>query len=86
MMKTHLDTALMHKKETFSLYELEHTANAIACKLRKWTAVMNERLQGWEQRHRTRQQLSGLDRDALKDIGVSRADALQEASKPFWQE
>ncbi|MBK8971213.1 MAG: DUF1127 domain-containing protein [Hahellaceae bacterium] len=35
------------------------------------------------QRYRTRQQLAQLDDRALQDIGLSRADACQEAEKPF---
>ncbi|HEX2841209.1 DUF1127 domain-containing protein [Hyphomicrobium sp.] len=33
---------------------------------------------------RERRQLMTLDERALKDIGVSRADAEQEWSRPFW--
>ena len=37
------------------------------------------------QRRRTRLALRELDNNALKDIGVSRAEALNEANKPFWK-
>jgi len=33
---------------------------------------------------RERRQLMALGDDALKDIGVSRADAYREGSRPFW--
>jgi uncharacterized protein YjiS (DUF1127 family) len=36
-------------------------------------------------RHRQRQLLLSLGDDALKDIGLSRVDALAEGGKPFWQ-
>jgi uncharacterized protein YjiS (DUF1127 family) len=39
----------------------------------------------WWHRHRTRRHLSELDAHMLKDIGVSRVDARQEARKWFWQ-
>ena len=39
----------------------------------------------WHQRARTRRQLLTLEDQLLADIGVSRADAVHEASKPFWQ-
>lgn len=39
----------------------------------------------WRQNSRTRAMLATLDNDALKDIGISRVDALQESNKPFWQ-
>lgn len=40
----------------------------------------------WHARARQRRQLAGLTLSELKDIGISRADALNEAEKPFWQE
>lgn len=40
----------------------------------------------WHERARQRRRLLQLDDRMLKDIGVSRADAVHEASKPFWQE
>jgi uncharacterized protein YjiS (DUF1127 family) len=40
----------------------------------------------WHARARQRRHLAGLSLGELKDIGVSRADALNEAEKPFWQE
>ena len=42
-------------------------------------------LAGWLHNWRSRRQLAQLDDAALKDIGVSRVDALQEADKPFWR-
>ena len=43
------------------------------------------RLELWAERHRQRRALLKLGDHTLKDIGVSHADAWQEASKPFWQ-
>jgi uncharacterized protein YjiS (DUF1127 family) len=37
-------------------------------------------------RARQRRQLSQMPDYLLKDIGISRADAMQEADKPFWLE
>ncbi len=34
----------------------------------------------------TRRQLAEMDERMLSDIGVSRADALDEASRPFWNQ
>jgi len=39
----------------------------------------------WMERVRTRRALLTLDDRMLQDIGVSRADACNEAEKPFWQ-
>ncbi len=42
-------------------------------------------LKVWNYRHRQRRQLSQLPDHVLKDIGISRIDALREADKPFWR-
>jgi uncharacterized protein YjiS (DUF1127 family) len=39
----------------------------------------------WIARARQRRCLAGLSDRSLKDIGISRCDALHEASKPFWR-
>jgi uncharacterized protein YjiS (DUF1127 family) len=39
----------------------------------------------WQQRARQRRQLAELDDRQLDDIGISRAEALCEAAKPFWR-
>lgn len=39
----------------------------------------------WHARYKQRRQLSQLPAEMLKDIGVSRTDALIEANKPFWK-
>lgn len=40
----------------------------------------------WIERARQRRCLGSLPDRFLKDIGVSRCDALHEARKPFWRE
>jgi uncharacterized protein YjiS (DUF1127 family) len=37
------------------------------------------------ERHRSRNALSALNDEQLKDIGLSRADAFRETSRPFWR-
>ena len=44
-----------------------------------------KQLQLWNQRRKQRRELYALSDAVLKDIGVSRVDALREAEKPFWQ-
>jgi uncharacterized protein YjiS (DUF1127 family) len=41
----------------------------------------------WATRWRTRQALSAIveDRHMLADVGITRPQALREASKPFWR-
>lgn len=43
-------------------------------------------LRRWRQLARERGQLARLSDAALKDLGLSRADALQEAERPFWDD
>ncbi|MCG7601242.1 DUF1127 domain-containing protein [Halomonas sp. McH1-25] len=40
----------------------------------------------YRQRHYSRRCLLTLDDRLLKDIGLSRTDALREGSKPFWKD
>lgn len=42
-------------------------------------------LQEWHFRHRSRVKLASLDDRMLRDIGITRTEALQEAGKPFWR-
>lgn len=39
----------------------------------------------WRSRSRQRRRLTHFSDHQLKDIGVSRADAWAESSKPFWK-
>lgn len=39
----------------------------------------------WQQRAKDRRSLLELDDRLLRDIGLSRADILREAEKPFWR-
>ncbi len=40
----------------------------------------------WQDRATQRSRLNTLDDRMLKDIGVSRAEAVREAAIPFWRE
>lgn len=40
----------------------------------------------WLERRRQRDMLSAMSDHLLQDIGVTRAEALREAGKPFWRE
>jgi uncharacterized protein YjiS (DUF1127 family) len=39
----------------------------------------------WAHRIESRRELAGLCDRALRDIGLTRVDALREAQKPFWR-
>ena len=43
-------------------------------------------LKRWHELARQRRHLASLSDAALKDIGLSRADALQEVERPFWDD
>ena len=43
------------------------------------------RYKTWASRRRTRAQMAEFDDAMLRDLGLSRAGADFEASKPFWQ-
>jgi uncharacterized protein YjiS (DUF1127 family) len=52
---------------------------------RAWhTAVA--RIGRWRKLHHERIQLATLSDEALKDIGLSRADVLEETERPFWDD
>ena len=59
------------------------TAAAIVART-VWGAA--EATQSWYDRWQQRQALMRLDDHLLKDIGVSRAEADLEGTKPFWKE
>ncbi len=42
-------------------------------------------LLAWRRRASQRRQLAAVDARLLRDMGISREDALAEARKPFWQ-
>ena len=39
----------------------------------------------WARRIESRRELAGLCDHELRDIGVTRVDAIREAEKPFWR-
>jgi uncharacterized protein YjiS (DUF1127 family) len=42
-------------------------------------------VQLWYERVKQRQRLGELDEHLLRDIGIDRNTAMEEASKPFWR-
>ena len=50
----------------------------------EWTALLNTWL-WWSERSRQRADLRDLDEHLLKDIGITRQQALDEANRPFWK-
>ncbi|RMV74657.1 hypothetical protein ALP05_01525 [Pseudomonas caricapapayae] len=58
-----------------------------------WQARLGGRLVAWTRRmrrwlelHRQRRYLAQMSDAALKDMGLSRADILEETERPFWDD
>ncbi|PTS86845.1 hypothetical protein DBR00_00080 [Pseudomonas sp. HMWF032] len=47
---------------------------------------IGRQFQRWWQLAEQRQRLAMLDDAALKDLGLSRADVMQESERPFWDD
>lgn len=56
----------------------------LASPRRRNPVTLVERLELWADRWRERRALLRCPDTLLKDVGLSRADALREAEKPFW--
>ncbi|WP_372839081.1 DUF1127 domain-containing protein [Phaeovulum sp.] len=50
------------------------------------TASLRAVFAAWIMRRRSRAALARLDDHLLADIGLTRADAIREKSRPFWNE
>lgn len=48
-------------------------------------SVLCDLIAVWHARARQRRDLAELEPRLLRDIGLSRIDAILEAAKPFWQ-
>ena len=48
--------------------------------------LWRELLAAWLQRRRERYQLLQLTERELRDIGITRCDAVREAAKPLWRD
>jgi uncharacterized protein YjiS (DUF1127 family) len=74
---------------TVQLTSLPATATAAAAhRTRVWLRALAraaDRLLTWQERARQRRQLEGLSDHMLRDIGLTRADVMAEATKRFWQ-
>lgn len=51
-----------------------------------WLTNAFGRIFRWRNLARQRRELARLSDEMLKDIGVSRVDALREAKRPFWDD
>ena len=58
------------------------TVRSLIYALRQAATVLRE----WQRRRRDRAVLAAFDDRMLRDIGVTRVDALFEINKPFWRD
>ncbi|WP_296255529.1 MULTISPECIES: DUF1127 domain-containing protein [unclassified Pseudomonas] len=54
---------------------LERAWHSVASRIARWCKLYHQRIE-----------LASLSDDALKDIGLSRADVTQEIERPFWDD
>jgi uncharacterized protein YjiS (DUF1127 family) len=52
----------------------------------RWWKAALEQIARWRKLHRERVELATLSDDALKDMGLSRADVYEEMERPFWDD
>ena len=52
---------------------------------RHWLADLRTLVEEWRRRARSRHELAALCDRCLRDIGVTRYDAVREVRKPFWR-
>lgn len=57
----------------------------IIAKSKAFLITLRDHFSAWNERARQRRALAQLSTYQLKDIGINRSDALNEASKPFWK-
>jgi len=60
-------------------------SNKSLTQLKNWFSILRSQLDIWKERSRQRKALTQLSPYLLKDIGVSRSDAINEIQKPFWK-
>lgn len=51
-----------------------------------WLVAAWKQVKRWEQLMRQRDQLARMNDEMLKDIGLSRADVLEESERHFWED
>ncbi|QKF49168.1 DUF1127 domain-containing protein [Pseudomonas graminis] len=52
----------------------------------RWWKSAVAQVARWRKLHHQRVELATLSDDALKDMGLSRADVYEEVERPFWDD
>jgi len=73
--------AILFDLETRRHIEAASRRHSLRQLLRRAVTVLRE----WHRRHRGRGELATLDDRMLRDIGITRVEALYEIDKPFWR-
>jgi uncharacterized protein YjiS (DUF1127 family) len=63
----------------------EYQSSDLSKRLFRLSAAVRK-LRRWWELARQRRQLASLSDNALKDLGLSRADVMQESERPFWDD
>ncbi|MGB5706338.1 MAG: DUF1127 domain-containing protein [Arenicellales bacterium] len=79
-MSNYLNTCKQNQPLDY-LVDVVPTRNAIKIFL---GGTLSATIRIWFQRYQQRQRLTSLSERMLKDIGITREQATQEAEKPFW--
>ncbi len=67
-------------------YAIAHPLPLQRSAVAAWLRAAAAQLRRWWQLAEQRQRLGMLDEAALKDLGLSRADAQHESERPFWDD
>ncbi|MGH7003819.1 MAG: DUF1127 domain-containing protein [Alphaproteobacteria bacterium] len=62
--------------------QAQHSATT---RVTHWLSRSLTKIVEWQERAEQRVHLAGMDERMRKDIGISYADAVREADKPFWR-
>ncbi|ARU88987.1 DUF1127 domain-containing protein [Pseudomonas sp. M30-35] len=65
-------------------YAVASVGSVKGLSVRVYAGLIWAQLKRWNQLAKERHQLATLSDDALKDIGLTRADAVQESERAFW--
>jgi uncharacterized protein YjiS (DUF1127 family) len=74
----------MSHARRFEIDRRQHHAMRLASTLRSAAVWLVHVLLRWQELARQRRRLLSLDDRMLKDIGITRAEAMREGTRPFW--
>jgi len=77
---------MMKSQKGYGLVLKTPSRHAVATVMGRAWHLFTGQLARWRKLHRERVQLASLSDDALKDLGLSRADVFEESERPFWDD